>query len=351
MRRSFLLFLAFLPYCTGLLAQVNGGQEVFRFMMLPASSRMTALGGTQISVRDEDVVMAAANPAAANILMDGRISFNHNFFLSDIQHGYFAYASHLPKIGFTVHGGIQYMDYGDIPQADVFGNITGRIEARETAFTLGAARQLTDKWSIGLNMRYATSAFDVFRSRALAADAGVLYADTAKRFTAALVLRNYGVQLRAYHERSEDLPYDLQLAISKRLRYLPLRLTIIAHHLYRWDIRYDDPAIREEERIDLGGGVSEEPKGSPFIDNLFRHLIFNGEFLIGRDEGFRLRFGYNHLRKRELSVRNLRSLAGFSGGVGIKFGRFRLDMGYGAYHLGGSTFHMGLSTNMKDFFN
>ncbi|HNM25316.1 MAG TPA: hypothetical protein PKL15_07795, partial [Saprospiraceae bacterium] len=79
-------------------------------------------------------------------------------------------------------------------------------------------------------------------------------------------------------------------------------------------------------------------------------FIFSGEFLLGRNESFRLRLGYNHLRKKELSVRNYRSLAGFSGGVGFKINRFRLDVGYGAYHLAGGVLHVGVGTNLKDFF-
>ncbi len=330
-------------------AQITGGQHVFRFMLLPPSARITGLGGAQIAVRDDDVAFASANPAAANQAMDGRLAINHNFFLSDIQHGNAAYAAHLPKWGFTVHGGIQYMDYGKIPQADEFGTITGEVRASEMAFTLGGARALSEKLSLGLNLRYGMSTFDVSRASALAADVGAMYADTVRKMTIALTLRNYGVQLGAYNDQREDIPYDLQLGFSKRLRYLPFRFSVIAHHLHQWDIRHNDPTIVAENSTDFEGNPIK-PRGNPVIDNFFRHLIFNGEFLIGRAEAFRLRVGYNHLRKRELSVTNLRSLAGFSGGVGLKFGRFRLDMSYSAYHLAGGVFHLGLGTNLKDFF-
>jgi hypothetical protein len=95
---------------------------------------------------------------------------------------------------------------------------------------------------------------------------------------------------------------------------------------------------------------ANQDSGSPFLDNLFRHLIFNGEFLFGATENFRIRLGYNHLRKSELSVRNYRSLAGFTAGMGVKVSRFRIDAGYGAYHLAGGVFHLGIGTNLKEFF-
>lgn len=343
-----LLLLLLLPYLSE--AQVLGGRSAFSFLGLSPSARVTALGGSQIAVRDDEVSFAALNPAALNPSMSGRLAFNHNFYLSDIQHGYAAYAQEIKKIGFTVHGGIQYTDYGDIKQADEFGTVTGNIKAKETALILGGARPLSDKLSIGLNMKWAASTLDSYNSNALAADAGLLFADTARRYSVALVLRNAGAQLNTYSGGdTETLPTDLQVAYSRRLKYLPFRFTVIAHHLHQWDIRYDDPALNDSEFLSFGG-ESQDPKGAPGVDNFFRHFIFNGEFLLGKTESFRIRFAYNHLRKRELSVNNYRSLAGFSGGIGMKINRFRVDFGYSSYHLAGGVVHLGIGTNLREFF-
>ncbi len=348
LRAAFCLLLPFSALLTPSFGQVTGGQHIFKLLELSPSARMTALGGTQITVQDDDVAMAAANPAALNASMDGHLTINHNFFLSDIQHGYVAYAHHLPKIGFTIQGGVQYMNYGNIKQADEFGNITGQVKASESTFTLGAARPLSDRLSLGLNLRFGVSTLDLYQASMLAADAGFLYSDTARLFSAAVVLRNAGVQLATYNDVRENLPFDVQIGVSKRLRYLPFRMTIIAHHLQEWDIRYDDPNA-DSGTVSLFGEDNTK-KGNAGVDNFFRHFIFNGEFLLGRNEGFRLRVGYNHLRKKELSVNNYRSLAGFSGGVGIKVNRFRIDMGYGSYHLAGGVVHFSVGTNLKDFF-
>jgi len=87
----------------------------------------------------------------------------------------------------------------------------------------------------------------------------------------------------------------------------------------------------------------------PILDNLFRHLIFSGEFLFGKKENFRVRFAYNHFRKQDLALRGFRSLAGFSGGVGMKIKRFRFSFGFGAYHLGESASHFSIATNLGEF--
>jgi hypothetical protein len=330
-------------------AQINGGRNTFAFLSLSPSARATALGGTQISVRDDETAFAALNPAALNPSMSGRLTFNHNFFLSDIQHGYAAYAHHLKKTGFTLHGGIQYVNYGEIKQADEWGNVTGSVRARETAFIAGVARPLSERWSLGLNVRFAQANLDMYSANALAADAGILRIDTTRRTAFAFVIRNAGAQMATFNGTREALPFDVQAAFSKRLAHLPFRFTVIAHHLHQWDIRYDDPALQQSDFIFLGE-EQDDNQGSPVIDNFFRHLIFNGEFLFGPTEGFRLRFGYNHLRKRELSVNDYRSLAGFSAGMGVKIKRFRIDVGYAAYHLAGGVMHLGIGTNLRDYF-
>ncbi|MCS7036963.1 MAG: type IX secretion system protein PorQ [Saprospiraceae bacterium] len=329
-------------------AQVTGGRHVFKFLTLSPSARATALGGVVLSVRDNDVALAAFNPAALNPAMSGGVSLQHNFLMAGIQHSYAAYAHHVRVLDATFHASIQHVGYGDIPMTDEFGNIQGQVRAAETAFTLGAARPLSPKWSLGLNARFAVSALDMYRASALSTDVGVLYQDTARLFSMAAVVRNAGAQLARYQDTREDLPFDLQIAISKRLRYLPFRLSVVAHHLHQWDIRYDDPSLRPQNPLLFGGGQPSE--GNPAIDNFFRHLIFNGEFLIGPTESFRIRLGYNHLRRRELTVRNFRSLAGFSAGIGFRVSRFRVDFGYASYHIAGGIVHFGLSTNVRELF-
>ncbi|MBL7806510.1 MAG: type IX secretion system protein PorQ [Saprospiraceae bacterium] len=327
-------------------AQVIGGRHVFSYLTLPQSARVTGLGGAQIAVRDDDPVFAIANPGALNQSMSGKVAFNHNFFLGGIQHGYVSYAQHLKKWGFTVHGGMQYLSYGEIKRADEYGDVQGTVKAGETAFTLGGAKPLSEKFSLGLNVRMAFSRLDIYRSSALMADAGLIYADTANRLTMGLVIKNAGTQLSSYADLKETLPFDIQLGLSKRLEHLPFRFSIIAHHLHQWDIRYNDPNLQDDDVLLFGDDQPAENKTTAAIDNFFRHLIFSGEFLLGKNEGFRLRLGYNHLLKRELSVNNYRSLAGFSGGLGVKIKRFRVDFGYGAYHIAGGVAHLGIGTSL-----
>lgn len=346
--KRLLLPLILILFFQEVFAQI-GGENVFTFTTLPHTARVTALGSNAITIMDDDVALAYQNPAVLNSSMHNNLSFNHSFYLADINHGYFGYGHHIDKLNTTFHTGVQYVSYGDFQATDPTGTVSGTFSASEYAFTLGAGRQYNERLSFGVNAKMLSSQFESYNSLGIAADAGVFYNDTAKRVTATLLFRNIGTQLTTYQpDNFESLPFDMQIGISKRLKHLPLRFSVIIHNLHRWNIRYDDPNI--DEPVFVFGEEPEEPEEkSYFVDNLARHFIFNGEFLLGKKQNFRMRVGYNHLRRGELTVPNTISLAGFSFGLGLKVNRFRIDYGRGIYHLGGGANHVTISTNLSEF--
>jgi hypothetical protein len=328
-------------------AQVVGGDNVYEFLNLSPSARVTGLGGNLITVRDDDVNLAFANPSLLNPSMHGQIAFNHNFHLAGIGNGYAAYGHYFDKWNATLHGGIQYVSYGKFDRTDVLGNLSGEFKASEYAFTVGIGKELYERLSVGANLKLVTSQFEEYNSLGVLGDVAAVFHDTSNSLNITLLLKNIGTQLTTYTAGNrEPLPFEMQAGISKRLRYLPFRFSIVYRYLDRWNILYDNPDS-EEDTFFFG----EESSGNDntFLDNLARHFIFSGEFLLGKKDNFRMRLGYNHLMRKELSVRNLRSLAGFSMGLGLKINRFRIDYGRSFYHLGGGQNHLSISTSLKEF--
>lgn len=326
-----------------------GGRATYEFLNLAPSARVSALGGNLITVSDDDVNLAYANPAMLNERVHQQLAFNHNFHFGGISNGYVAYGHHLQKAGLSLHAGIQYVNYGTFDQTNELGEVEGEFRAAEYAFVLGGAHMIDERVALGANLKMITSQLESYTSLGFTSDLAAMYMDTAKSLNITLVLRNVGSQVQTYREANfEPLPFDMQVGLSKKLRYLPFRFSVIYHHLDRWNVIYDDPA-RENNTINFGDVDPEKSPTSIWIDNFFRHLIFNGEFLLGKKENFRLRVGYNHYLRKELSVDNFRSLAGFSFGFGIKINRFRLDYGRTNYHLAGGINHLSIATNLQEF--
>lgn len=325
---------------TALHGQV-GGNQVYEFLTLSPSARVTALGEYVISVLDDDANLAFLNPASLTIDSKNHLNFNQNFHFSGIANGYFSYANYWKKYEIALHGGIQYINYGNFNLADEFGNISGEFGASEMAFTIGASKALNENYHVGSNFKYIFSSFESYRSSGLAIDLGGMYNRPESNFSAGFVIQNLGLQMTFYDEKREPLPFDMVAGVSKRLEHMPLRFSVIAHHLHRWNITYDDPNQENNLLFDNRFAV--------ILDNAFRHLVFNGEFLIGKGEPIRLRVGYNHFRRRELSLSDFRSFAGFSGGLGIKSKKWRLDYGFSIYHLAGSVHHLSFGTSLDAF--
>ncbi len=336
------IFIVFIVCQLG--AQI-GGQESFEFLALTQSSRNTALGGQLISVKDNDISLAYSNPATLNADMHKQLSMNHNFHFAGISHGFANAGYHHAGINTTFHLGFNYIGYGDFVRTDFLGNELGQFNSGEVAVTIGAGKQLNERLRAGVNLKFANSSFDIYRASAIAGDIGLYYENPEREFSVGVVAINIGAPITNFTTQGESLPFDFQIGLSKRLKHLPLRLSVTAHQLHKWNIRLDD-ANNTNTITFLGQDPIEQSSLSKGIDNFFRHFVFSGEFLIGEQENFRLRLGYNHLRKQELAVSEFRSLGGLSFGLGFNVRNFRFDYGVGYYHLAGATNHLSLSINL-----
>ena len=343
------LLLYLLLLGTSVQAQLIGGQRTYQFLRLSPSARISALAGNLITVVDSDVNLALQNPAVLNAAMHQQISFNHSFHIGGVHHGTVAYGHYVPSWETTLYGGLQYVQYGEMERTNEFFQTEGTFKASEYAFLLGGGRQIDERLYLGANLKIISSQLDIYQSVGLAGDLALLYQDTSSYFTATLLIRNMGTQLSAYTpEQREALPFEMQIGFSKKLQYLPFRFSVLYEQLQRWNIRYDDPDLAEAI-IFLGQENTGTSPTQAFFDNLFQHLVFNGELLLGARENLRLRFGYRHLVRQELSAPGFGSMSGFTFGFGMKINRFRIDYGRYYLHLAGGVNHFTLSTSIQEF--
>ncbi|PSK85322.1 type IX secretion system protein PorQ [Prolixibacter denitrificans] len=319
-----------------------GGEGTYRFLDLTTSARVAALGGNQVALDDDDLDLVFHNPALLRDTMRNQLVLNYVDYFSDIKFGYASYAWHLDKIG-TVATGIHFIDYGKFIEAREDGTITGTFRAAEYALNIYWAKQITPRLRGGVNIKPIYSVLETYHSFGLAMDAGLILSGRDNQSTIALVAKNIGTQITTYYQNGdyEKLPFDLQFGFSKRLEHAPLRLMVTARHLTNWDLAYNETASGSTTST-LTGPTSESG-----FSKVMRHLIFGAELLPSKN--FTIRVGYNHQRRKELSVESRPGMVGFSAGFGVRISRFNLSYGLASYHIAGASHHFSISTNLSQF--
>jgi len=327
----------------GLAAQA--GTSVYSFLDLPVSSKMTALGGSNISLKDNDLNFAFRNPALLSGETGNMIAVNIANYLADIKFGSAMYSYNLDKKNFFAVG-VQYIDYGTFDGRDELDNETGTFTAKDMSLNLMYARPLTNRITIGGTLKPVYSSYERYSSYGIALDAGVSYNDSAKLFSAGLVFRNAGTQIKGYYsdengQHYESLPFDIELGLTKKLAHAPFRFSITLNNLQHWNLDYQSTntsSSSDTETADSDPG---------FFDMAFRHTIIGLEFLPGKS--FYLAAAYNYRRQAELSMDGFKSMAGFSFGGGIKLYKFQVGFGMSQFQVGNYAYMFSIGTSLNDF--
>lgn len=337
MKKNFFLLTIF--FLSAISCFPQAGSSVFQFLNLPVSSRLAALGGTNVSLRDDDINFAFQNPALLTPNTHNNISLNYALYLADIMFGSASYGYNYKDNYFAA--GIHYIDYGKFDYADEVGELLGtQFTAKDFAINLIYARKLNDYFTVGATLKPIYSVYERYTSFALAADIGAHFQNKNKLFSAGLVLRNMGVQLKGFYDdesgqHRESLPFDIQLGISQRFAHAPLRLSMTLHDLQRWDLSYQ-----------LSNTTDDEAKVN-WADMAFRHAIFSLEFTPTKN--FYIALSYNHRRHQEMTMSTFKSLAGFGIGAGVKIYKFHVGFGMAQYQLGNYTYQFSITTSLDEF--
>ena len=328
------------PVC----AQVTGGQYAFAFLRLAQSPHISALGGINVSNPSRDVSLGLQNPALMRPALHNQLSLSYNSFYAGTSIANLAYGYHVARLNTSFILGINYINYGSFDATDATGNVIGTFRATDYAISFGASRQYTERWRYGAALKLAYSSLADKVAAGLLADIGITYTDTANLISLGATAKNLGFMLQPYAgSPAEQLPFDVQLGISKRFAHLPLRVMATLHHLYEWDVRYNNPADAESSSL-IGTPDSSASSKSYFADKLFRHFIFGAELQLG--SRITLGIAYNHLHRGELAIKDKTGLAGFSFGAGIDLGKLQIHYARSYYHIAGAYNEFGLGMNL-----
>ena len=318
-----------------------GGESTYQFLNLISSPRQAALGGKSITNVDYDVTQALYNPATINEDMDNQLAVNYSSYLGDISYGTAAYAYTWDRRTQTFHIGMTYVNYGSFDGYDENGISTGEFSGNEAALSVGYATQIGySDFYVGSNLKLISSKLEQYNSIGVAVDVGFIYVNEYLDFNAALVIRNFGMQLTTYAGLKEKLPFEIDLGFSQKLENVPLRWHVTLENLQQWPIATENPA---RATTDLNGTQTPEEVG--FFSNIIRHTILGMELF--PDKGFNIRLGYSFRRAAELKILEQRNFSGLSFGVGLKFNKLRFSYTHARYSSAANTSFLGLQINLQ----
>jgi hypothetical protein len=207
------------------------------------------------------------------------------------------------------------MNYGEMEKTDQFANKLGTFTPSSMAFSLGYGNRY-DNFDYGGAMKFIYEGIDTYSSSAIAVDVGALYTLPQENITFGVALLNIGAQLDPFYDGGsrEDLPFEMRVGVSHRLKHLPLNIMLNFHKLNE-------------------------------AENTFGNFSVGGEFILSK--ALRARFGYNAEQRRELKIGNSAGFTGMSLGVGINVSMFAFDYGYNDWGEIGSLHRFGLSARFE----
>lgn len=282
---------------------------------MDTSPRAAAVAGSYVSNHDDPNVIFY-NPAGMNLLNDSPVSFSFLKHLMDINSASLVYTQEFQSIG-RISAAVKYINYGDFTKSTEDGMKIGNFGASDVAFIVGYSNKLDEGFYYGINVKFIYSGIEDYSSTAAAVDLGLHYEIPDVMWNFGFSILNLGSQLSSYIDTKEDLPLDMRFGFSKQLENLPFR--------FYWSFN------KLNERYDN-------------FFNRFKNITAGGEFKMG--QSFRLRFGYDNEKRREMKIGTTAGLAGFNIGFGFNVSSYTIDYAFSSMGSIGSLHRFGISTNL-----
>lgn len=336
LRQSILLVAAAMAIVA--MAGDNTTTTAYNFLSVPSSSHVYGLGGHNLTIIDDDINLVEQNPSLLGTEYDHQVGINYMRYIGDTNFAGLRYGQ-----GVSEHGamavGIQYFGYGNIQGAAIDGTKTGTFTASDMAFSLTYSHDMSSRFRGGITVKYLYSKYETYTAGAVAADLGVNYYDPDHEFSASLVAKNLGGQVKKFNEFKDNLPWDIQVGVSKMLGKAPIRLHLTAYELTRWN----SPYYKIEDVNNPNSGLI---KKDSFGSNLLRHLVFAADILPSNN--IYLGIGYNYRTRTDMATYKRDFMSGLSVCGGLKVRAFGIGAAFARPHTGATTFMFNLTTSIGE---
>ncbi len=281
------LLFVFLLLTTAMYGQSKVGSTALPFLNIGIGARPMGMGGAYIATVN-DATALYWNPAGIAQASANEVMFSHVAWFADIN---MEWVGAMVKVGDMGSAGlsITYVDYGKTEVTnDAEQDGTGEFySASDMSLALSYGYNLTDRFSLGINMKYLHEQIYHSSASGFAVDIGTLFISDIYGLRIGATISNFGTDMKMDGKDLEVL-YDIDANINGNNNQIPARLKTDNWPLpltFRVGLAKDF-MIGDMNRITVGVDAVHPTDNSESI-NLGTEYSFN--------ENIMLRAGYNSL--------------------------------------------------------
>lgn len=207
------------------------GTSAANFLKVGVGARSMAMGDAAISIVDGPTALYWNVAGITRIKNDISFVFSSMDWLVDTRNSYIGAVFKVSSLGsFGVD--LQFLNYGKIEETTVFRqNGTGRFfSASDFAFGISYARQLTDRFSFGVKVKYIREDIANANADAFGLDVGAVFRTTFmnNNLRLAATLSNFGTKMKF---KGRDLAITYSVPGNPSGKQIPAELTTL-----EWEI-------------------------------------------------------------------------------------------------------------------
>lgn len=201
------------------------GTSAANFLKLGVGARAMAMGDAATAIVDDPSALYWNVGAITRVENDISFSFSTMDWLVDTRNSYLAATFKFQNIG-SIGVDLQYLDYGKVEETTVYDqNGTGRFfSASDLAFGIGYARELTDRFSFGIKIKYVREDIANASADAFGVDVGAVFKTSFlnNNLRLAAALSNFGSKLKF---SGRDLAVTYSVPDNPSGKQIPAELT------------------------------------------------------------------------------------------------------------------------------
>ena len=226
-------------------------QTGYQFLKINPGARGAAMGGAVVTL-EGDATTVFWNPAGITSIEERSVFVGYTSWFADMQHLAFSAAINLGDYGIVGINAVN-MDYGDIKgtaisNSELGYDDTGNLDVKELAIGLTYGRKFSDRFGVGLTIKYVSQDLIARNSSVIAFDIGTIYNTLWNDVKIAVSIQHFSGQLK-YIDENFELPLTFRVGISMNA----LGLTDIPSEIHKLTVALEGVNPRDfSERIHIG---------------------------------------------------------------------------------------------------